>query len=80
MEVKISPKMQKYIDGLDEPLKSRIKKSVAKLASEPPEGDIKRMSGLSGYRLRVGDYRILFSVENKTIYIHEVGPRGQIYK
>ena len=80
MKVEISPKAQKYLDGLNEPIKGRIKKAVAKLANDPPQGDFKAMSGQDGYRLRVGGYRILFKADKSSVRIHEIGPRGQIYK
>ena len=80
MKVEIAPKAQKYLDGLNEPIKGRIKNAVKKLANDPPQGDISAMSGYNDYRLRVGGYRILFKSDKQSIRIHEIGPRGQIYK
>jgi mRNA interferase RelE/StbE len=34
----------------------------------------------SGYRLRVGDLRVLFSIEDDIIYIDNIIPGGQAYK
>jgi mRNA interferase RelE/StbE len=79
-EVKIAPKAKKYLDSLKEPHKSRIKQAVEKLSNDAPQGDIKAMSGYNDYRLRVGDYRVLFEVEKDFIYVEEIGLRGQIYK
>lgn len=51
-----------------------------------PQGDIKKMQGFTNlYRLRVGDYRILFEMNQKTdtitlITITDADSRGQIYK
>lgn len=33
-----------------------------------------------GYRLRVGDLRVLFSMEDDRIFIDNIIPRGQAYK
>ena len=42
---------------------------------------IKRLKGIEeAYRLRVGDLRVLFTLENDTIYIDNIIPRGQAYK
>ena len=38
------------------------------------------MYGLSGYRLRVGNYRVLFDVNGLIVDIIDVGNHGQIYK
>jgi len=44
------------------------------------EGDIKKLQGTGGYRLRVGNFRVLFNVDGIIIDIIDIGNRGQIYK
>ncbi len=41
---------------------------------------IKEKKFENGYRLRIGDLRVLFSIEDDTIYIDNIIPRGQAYK
>jgi len=44
-------------------------------------GDVKKLKGSTNeYRLRVGDYRVLFEVEGKRIVIYTVGQRKDIYR
>jgi mRNA interferase RelE/StbE len=43
-------------------------------------GDVKALSGLTGFRLRVGDYRILFEKTDSGFIITRIGPRGSIYE
>jgi mRNA interferase RelE/StbE len=76
----LSPKAAKYLERMNEPIKSRIKSALKKLEQEPLQGDIKFFSEQEGYRLRVGSYRILFGIKNNNIIITDIGPRGQIYK
>lgn len=68
----------KVINSMDKATKQRIKDGIEKI----PQGDIKPLKGNQGtYRLRVGDWRILFSYpENDTILIEKIGPRGGVYK
>lgn len=80
MRVELSPKAAKYLERLNEPLKGRIIKAIKKLSCEPPQGDIKTLSGRDGYRLRVGGYRILFDKMDENIIVHDIAPRGQAYK
>ena len=80
MNVVVSQKVAKYLQRLNEPQKGRIIKALEQLAKEPPEGDIKSMIGRDGYRLRVGDYRLLFDVIDNEIAVYDIGLRGQIYK
>lgn len=78
MQISYSRASVKVINSMDRPTKQRVKTALEKL----PEGDVKPLKGSTGtYRLRVGDWRILFSYpEDDTILIEKIGPRGQVYK
>jgi len=80
MKTVLSPQAIKYLKRLNEPDKSRIIKALKKLEMNPPQGDIKSLSGKDGYRLRVGNYRALFDIIGDEITIHAIAPRGQAYK
>jgi mRNA interferase RelE/StbE len=43
------------------------------------QGDVKRLKGRRGARLRVGDWRIIFYIEGDTIIVAAVGNRREIY-
>ncbi|UCI06816.1 type II toxin-antitoxin system RelE family toxin [Mesorhizobium sp. B1-1-8] len=58
---------------------------VAKIAvySETPEAmanNVKKLVGSDEIRLRVGDYRILFTETENEIIVSRIGPRGSIYE
>ena len=44
------------------------------------QGDVKRLHGDPGFRLRVGDYRVLFDLEGTNIIVHRVRHRREAYK
>ena len=45
------------------------------------DGDIKRLTNhFSEYRLRVGDYRVLFGLKEESILIHRIKHRREAYK
>jgi len=72
-----SKKAANVIKGLDRPSKQRIKKGIEKI----PKGDIKPLKGTKDVnRLRVGDWRILFSYLDGGVYVRKIEPRGDIYK
>ncbi|MDR3602883.1 MAG: type II toxin-antitoxin system RelE/ParE family toxin [Desulfosporosinus sp.] len=51
--------------------------------SQLPFGDVKKLQGnIDDYRLRVGNYRIVFSKddENILICVIKIAPRGEVYK
>lgn len=75
----IKKKAKKFIDRLPKNEKIRIIKAIELL---PNGEDIKKLKGHGDLlRLRVGDYRIIYTVNNGelTIYIIDAGNRGEIY-
>jgi len=81
MIVLIRPIAARYFERLNTADKNRIRAAFANLSKEPPEGDIKPLVGQSGYfRLRVGSFRALFRIEDDTIIVTNIDPRGQAYK
>ena len=78
-QIKIEKDAQKFLKKLPLPDETRVLKAIAKL---PDEGDRKQMKGHPGFfRLRVGDYRIIYTVDNGQLIVRVVdaGNRGQIY-
>ena len=70
MYIQYKKQAVKYIETCDKPTKRRLKEAIEKL----PLGYDKE------YRLRVGDMRVLFTIEDETIIINSILPRGQVYK
>lgn len=66
-----------------EPLTSkRIIKYVKEFSENPRAKEFKRLKGESAFRLRVGDYRVIFDFDQKTnlINILKIGHRKNIYE
>ena len=78
MDIEYSKQAVKAVKGLDRSVKQRIKEAIEKI----PQGDIKPLKGSKdSFRLRVGDWRILFSYQGEnTILIEKIAPRGGVYK
>ena len=75
----IKKKAKKFIDKLPQNERIRIAKAIQAL----PNGEnIKKMKGYTDlFRLRVGDYRIIYSVNNGELLVIVInaGNRGEIY-
>ncbi len=70
---------QKFLNKQDKQQRIRIYKAIYKL----PEGtDIKKLQGYNLYRLRVGNFRILYCIDDvvKIITIENIDNRGDVYK
>jgi len=80
-KILIEKTVQKQIEKIPEPDYSRVKKAITDLAINPrPVGYIK-LKGRKGYRIRQGDYRIIYEVKDNIlcVFILEVGDRKNIY-
>lgn len=77
-QIVIKKKAKKFIDKLPTNEKKRI---VAAIVQLPNGEDIKKLKGHNELlRLRVGEYRIIYSVDNGklVVYIVDAGNRGYI--
>ncbi|WP_182537260.1 type II toxin-antitoxin system RelE family toxin [Fontibacillus panacisegetis] len=75
----------KYLQKQDKPSRVRIIHHLDILSVNPfhPDLDIKKMKGTSEeFRLRVGSYRIVYTIEDIRLLIHvlKIGSRGDVYK
>lgn len=59
----------------------RIRGKVLQYAADPASqaNNIVRLQGRDGYRLRVGDWRVIFDEDDRVIAVENVGSRGSIY-
>lgn len=67
------------LNKLEPIISRRIFKKVEELSENPFSKDIKKLKGRDDFRLRVGDYRVIFLIEQETIQILKVGHRKNIY-
>lgn len=76
MKINYSKQALKFLSKQNKIVQKRIIDAINKL----PNGDVRKLQGRSGYRLRVGNFRIIFSTSGNILYIEEIDNRGQIYK
>lgn len=76
MTINYSKQAIKFLSKQDKPTRIRIIEAINKL----PQGDVKKLHGQDGYRLRVGDYRVIFDKNGDVLYIEKIDNRGQVYK
>ncbi|MEZ3506273.1 MAG: type II toxin-antitoxin system RelE/ParE family toxin [Lachnospiraceae bacterium] len=76
MGIKYSKQAEKFLKKQTKSTRDRIRSAIHAL----PAGDIKKLKGRDGYRLRIGDFRVIFDRDGNIIYIERIDNRGQIYK
>lgn len=60
----------------------RIVETIRALADNPRPPGVQKLSGQERYRIRQGDYRIVFSIQDqdRTVWITKVGHRREVYR
>ena len=80
-KIEIKRSASKEIEKLPKSVLKRVLNKIQSLGREPRPSGCKKLTADEKYRVRVGDYRILYSIENDKlmIYIVKVGHRKKIY-
>ena len=79
-QVEFKPKALKDLDSVHSDMAQRIVEKISRLQNDL-EGDVKRLTNFTPeYRLRVGDYRVLFEVADVRIIVYRVLHRREVYR
>jgi len=81
-EIRILRSAEKELDKLPIAVHSRISNKILSLEKNPRPRGAKKLSGREEYRLRVGNYRILYTVsdDDGAVTIIAVGHRREAYR
>ena len=77
-----SKKASVQLTSLPFPIKKIIYSKVGELETNPYRKSVKKLRGVDSYRLRIGDYRVIFDIEKNElrILILFLGDRKNVYK
>ena len=80
--ISISDEAAKQIRRLDKPIRERIRKRIRELAKTPRPAGAKRLRQRPDWRVRVGDYRIVYRIEDQelVVLVVKVGHRKDVYQ
>ena len=80
--VKLKKSAEKELDSLPEKIRDKIVSVLLALKDHPFPPGIKKLHGREGYRIRVGNYRILYTVDKsaREIEIYSVAGRKDVYR
>lgn len=81
--VELSNRAKRDLAALSPQVQTRIVKALRKLEANPRPAGIEKLKGEdNAYRLRVGDYRVLYEVHDKIllVLVVRVGHRREVYR
>lgn len=81
-ELQYKKKAIKALAKINDPYYTNIIEAINKLAENPRLFGYKKLTARDGYRIRVGTYRILYSIFDSTLIVEivTIGVRGGIYE
>lgn len=74
--------VRKDLDGIPSKDLQRILERIGSLAGNPRPAGCERLTGQERYRIRQGNYRILYSIQDSelTVWVVKVGHRREVYR
>lgn len=79
--ISVTRPTRKQLLQIPDRAKDAIQAAIDALATNPRPSGVKKLKGQEGYRIRVGDYRILYSIFDNILLVEvvKVGQRGNFY-
>lgn len=80
--VQLAPSVKKQLKRLGKTQAERLTVAIYLLGEDPRPAGCKRLTGRDAYRVRVGDYRIIYEVHDGVlqVLVLRVGHRREVYK
>ena len=82
-QVQFAGAAKKQIRKLDGGIRKRISAAIDALAQEPRPDGVKKLAGADDlWRIRVGDYRVIYQIQDLhlVVLIVKIGHRGEVYR
>ncbi|MBW4079609.1 MAG: type II toxin-antitoxin system RelE/ParE family toxin [Acidobacteria bacterium] len=81
-EIEFRPAALRELRKMDRSTQPRVRGAIALLAQDPRPPASRQLRGRDGYRLRVGDYRIIYTIDDGVllIVVVTIGHRREVYQ
>ena len=81
--VQLAPAAKRQLRKLDRSIQDRVVRRLEKLEKDPRPPGVEKMEGdESTYRIRMGEYRIVYEIRDKVlvVLVLKVGHRREVYR
>jgi mRNA interferase RelE/StbE len=81
-EIRFHPTAARAYRRLQPPLRDRVSAAIDALADDPRPSGTSKLAGRDDYRIRVGDYRIVYAVddEERLVIVARIAHRRDVYR
>ena len=80
--VRIEKQASKALEKIDVVIRKRIVEFIRRLADNPRPPGSKKMKNRAGWRVRIGDYRVIYGIddERSLVSVAKIGHRREVYQ
>lgn len=81
--VEVAPAAERQLKALPKPIRTQIGRRIDKLVDDPRPHGVEKITGEDDlYRVRSGDYRILYTIKDKEllVLVVKIGDRKEVYR
>ena len=80
--VRIEKRASKAIENLEHGTRKRVVEAIRRLAKDPYPSGSKKLRDREGWRIRVGEYRVIYSIidEELLVLVVKIGHRKDVYR
>jgi mRNA interferase RelE/StbE len=81
-QIRITKTAQKQLDNLSDSVANTLIEAIKMLSYNPRPSGCKKLKGRSGYRIRQGNYRVIYDIYDKLLIVEviAIGNRKDIYE
>ena len=82
-KVELSPAAKRHLRKINPVVRERILRRLICLETDPRPSGVVKLEGITGYyRLRVGDYRVIYRIEDERliVVVMRIGHRREVYR
>lgn len=80
--IEAQPTLVRQLKGIPQHEQIRILDRIEALAADPRPAGCEKLTGVEGWRIRIGDYRVTYWIDDTdhVVVITRIGQRGSIYR
>lgn len=79
-EIFIEKSAVKSLGKIPKSDRNKIVDVIQNLANNPAPINSKKLTGREGWRIRIGNYRVIYEFNNDIVHIYNIGHRKDVYK
>ena len=80
MNIFITKKAKKELDKIPSSLAKHLSTKILLLSQNPHPNNSKKLQGNNNFRLRIGSFRVIYTINKKEITILRIADRKTIYR